>query len=168
MKIELKNIKHSAFASHETNCFEASVYIDGVRAGVVSNGGYGGCHDYHPTDLALRLNAYANTLPPVVTSMDDPRDPSKKFTYEQDADSVIDDLMNANLYSKDLKRALAKKILFVGDDNKIYETQSMPANNLKIHLTKPNLLETLKAKAVLNLMPFGDALSIYRAGGIHV
>ena len=36
MKIELKNVKYSDFASHETHCFEASVYIDGKRAGIVS------------------------------------------------------------------------------------------------------------------------------------
>jgi hypothetical protein len=42
MKVELKNVKYSAFASQETHCFEATVYIDGKRVGTVSNEGYGG------------------------------------------------------------------------------------------------------------------------------
>ena len=31
MKIEIKHVKYSQFASRETNCFEATVYIDGKR-----------------------------------------------------------------------------------------------------------------------------------------
>lgn len=166
MKIEIKNVKHSEFASHETSCFEASVYIDGVRAGIVENDGQGGCNRYHPYELEIKINDYAKTLPPVVTSMKDPHDSSKTFTYDQDADAVIDDLLTAHLYSKDLKRALAKKILFIGGDNKIYETKTMPAVDLQTRLKQYHLRDALKAKAVLNLMPFSDALSIYRAGGI--
>jgi len=168
MKIELKNVKHSEFASHETNCFEASVYIDGVRAGIVENDGQGGCNRYHPYELEIKINDYAKTLPPVVTSMKDPHDSSKTFTYDQDADAVIDDLLTAHLYSKDLKRALAKKILYVKDDGKIYETKSMPAIVLKVNLNQTRLQDILKAKTILNKLPFPEALSIYRAGGAHV
>lgn len=46
MKIELKNIKHSAFASQETHCYEASLYIDGKKIGTVSNDGHGGCDNF--------------------------------------------------------------------------------------------------------------------------
>jgi len=168
MKIEIKNVKHSEFASHETNCFEASVYLDGVRAGIVENDGQGGCNRYHPYELEIKINEYAKTLPPVVTSMKDPHDSSKTFAYDQDADAVIDDLLTAHLYSKDLKRALAKKILYVKDDGKIYETKSMPAIDLKVNLNQTRLLDILKAKTILNKLPFDDALSIYRAGGAHV
>jgi len=168
MKIEIKNVKHSEFASHETNCFEASVYIDGVRAGIVENDGQGGCNRYHPYELEIKINDYAKTLPPVVTSMKDPHDSSKTFTYDQDADAVIDDLLTAHLYSKDLKRALAKKILYVKDDGKIYETKSMPAIVLKVNLNQTRLQDILKAKTILNKLPFPEALSIYRAGGAHV
>lgn len=48
MNIELKNIKHSAFASQETHCFEATLYVDGKRFCLVSNDGHGGCDNYYP------------------------------------------------------------------------------------------------------------------------
>lgn len=48
MEITLKNIKHSEFASHETHCFEATVYIDGKRAFGVENDGQGGPNNYFP------------------------------------------------------------------------------------------------------------------------
>jgi hypothetical protein len=168
MKIELKNVKHSEFASHETNCFEASVYIDGVRAGIVENDGQGGCNRYHPYDIEKTINDYAKTLPPVVTSMTDPHDSSKTFTYDQDADTVIGDLLTEHLYAKDLKRALAKKILYVKNDGLIYETKTLTKLQMQIYLAKANIEDVFKSKTILNTLPLSEALSIYRAGGIHV
>ncbi len=63
MKIELKNIKHAAFASEETYCFSASVLIDGVKEGEVSNDGHGGSHRWHPWALAAKVEKHAKTLP---------------------------------------------------------------------------------------------------------
>ena len=39
MKITLKNVKYSEFASQETYCFEATIYLDGKKAGQVRNDG---------------------------------------------------------------------------------------------------------------------------------
>ena len=160
MKIELKNVKHSEFASHETSCFEASVYIDGVRAGIVENDGQGGCNRYHPYDLEIKIDTYAKTLPPRQSKYSD-------LSYDEDADTVIGDLLTEHLYAKDLKRALAKKIMYVKDDGQIYETKSLTKLQMQICLAKANILETLKTQKILNLLPFPEALSIYRAGGAH-
>jgi hypothetical protein len=158
MKIEIKNVKHSEFASHETDCFEASVYIDGVRAGIVENDGQGGCNRYHPHDLEIKIDTYAKTLQSKFSDL----------SYDEDADTVIGDLLTEHLYSKDLKRALAKKILYVRDDGQIYETKALTKLQMQICLAKANILETLKTQKILNLLPFPEALSIYRAGGAHV
>lgn len=64
MEISLKNIKHAAFASQETDCFEASVYIDGKRAGYVSNDGHGGSNNYFPPTLYKTLLDHCDTIPP--------------------------------------------------------------------------------------------------------
>lgn len=48
MQISLKNIKYSAFASHDSHCFEATVYVDGKRAFGVENDGHGGPNNYFP------------------------------------------------------------------------------------------------------------------------
>jgi hypothetical protein len=47
-RISLKNIKHAAFASHETHCFEATVCLDGDRVCKVENDGKGGSDHYYP------------------------------------------------------------------------------------------------------------------------
>jgi len=51
--------------SQETNCFSASIYLDGKRVGVVSNTGCGGPHDYHWDDreASKQIDAYAESLP---------------------------------------------------------------------------------------------------------
>lgn len=42
----LKNLKYAAFASEETHCFEATVYVDGKRFCIASNEGHGGPDRY--------------------------------------------------------------------------------------------------------------------------
>lgn len=44
--ITLKNLKHAEFASQETHCFEATVYVDGVKFCKASNEGHGGENSY--------------------------------------------------------------------------------------------------------------------------
>lgn len=45
-KIELKNLKTAEFASEETHCYEATVYVDGKRFCIASNQGHGGPDSY--------------------------------------------------------------------------------------------------------------------------
>ena len=45
--LELKGIKHAAFASQETHCYEASVYFNGKIIGWVNNEGYGGSDTFN-------------------------------------------------------------------------------------------------------------------------
>jgi hypothetical protein len=48
MNITLKNFKHAEFASEETYCFQATVYLDGKKVGVASNEGHGGSTNFYP------------------------------------------------------------------------------------------------------------------------
>jgi len=45
--IELRGIKRTAWASEETHCYQATLYVDGEKWGTVSNQGHGGCDDFH-------------------------------------------------------------------------------------------------------------------------
>ena len=103
MNLELKNVKHSEFASQETACFQASVYVNGSRAFSVSNDGQGGCNSYHPFDnngkaLLKEAEAYVKTLP------------KKKYEdfggFEISVD--LDTLINELFYQWQEKRTLKK------------------------------------------------------------
>ena len=161
MKIELKNIKHSEFASQETNCYQATIYIDGKRVGTVENAGHGGCDNVYPYQVAQQIDAYAKTLPKTVCSFIDP-ETGKPAEMEQDHETIFGDILTSWLMSKDLKRLMSKRIVFVKEDGNVYETKALKADQLKLNLNQGRLPEMLKAKTILNLLPFDQALTIYR------
>ncbi len=161
MKIELKNIKHSEFASQETNCYQATIYIDGKRVGTVENDGHGGCDNVHPWQVAQQIDAYAKTLPKTVCSFIDP-ETGKPAEMEQTHETIFGDILTSWLMSKDLKRLMSKRIVFVKEDGNVYETKALKADQLKLNLNQSRLPEMLKAKTILNLLPFEQALTIYK------
>lgn len=161
MKIELKNIKHSEFASHETNCYQATIYIDGKKVGTVENDGRGGCDDIHPHQVAQQINEYAKTLPKIICKFIDPST-GKPAELEQTCETIFNELVNDWLKAKDLKRLMSKRVLFLKEDGFIYQTRTMAADALKQYLNEPKLAELYKGNQVLNLLPFDQALNIYK------
>lgn len=110
MKIELKNIKHAAFNSEETQCFTASVYINGVRSGTVRNGGHGGSDHFEPRALQETLEAYARTLPMLdVAKLVDSVRPAM---VPQSAEGLIADCLEHWLQVKDNQRACKGKTVY--------------------------------------------------------
>lgn len=112
MKIEAKNIKIAKFASEETLCFEATIYVDGKKVGTAHNHGQGGNTDVHFDDREFqkKVETYCKSLPPIVSdTMMDPHDESKPFSYPQDLENLIDGLINDFDNQKEIKR-IEKKI----------------------------------------------------------
>ncbi len=69
MKIELKEIHHSAQLSEETHAFTANLYINGTHAGYAKNNGHGGATYYQAKDekgkvLIKEAEKYCAELPP--------------------------------------------------------------------------------------------------------
>lgn len=161
MKIELKNIKYAAFASQETSCYEAAIYIDGKKVGTVENSGHGGSDNVRPWELAVQIDEYAKTLPFVVCSFDDPRT-GKPAMMAQDHETIFGALLNEWLQDRDLKRAMSRRILF-RRDGRLLETNAHSAAELRARLGETDLAAKLRAEVILNLLPFADASAIYRA-----
>lgn len=65
MKIELRNIRINARLSEETNCFSATLYVDGKKVGECLNRGHGGETEVHvPRALHDKLTAWAEANMP--------------------------------------------------------------------------------------------------------
>jgi hypothetical protein len=69
MEIVLKDIRVDDRLSDDSTCFSATMYIDGVRAGVARNDGNGGMTDYRSFDkqgkqLIKEAEEYCQGLPP--------------------------------------------------------------------------------------------------------
>lgn len=161
MKIELRNVKHAKFASQETDCFQASVYINGKRMGTVCNEGRGGPNGYHPTALFEALTGYAKTLPKVLTEYDDPTDPSKKWEFELDADCVIDDALKRWQYRDLMMRAMRDRVVFINRAGDLMQTGRLSKERLTQIVDNPSLLGD--ATTILNRLNPETALELYMA-----
>jgi hypothetical protein len=158
MKIELKALKYSDFASQETHCFQANIYIDGKMKGTADNDGRGGMTTIRPWELHNEIKLYTDKIPPKVYTYGD-----QSMTLEASPDSYIDELVTLALHEKDLKRAMKTRILFTRG-NQVFETQKFDAAKLSAAVNHPQVREKLDADQVLNLLPIGEALKLYAAG----
>lgn len=151
MKIELKSVKHFKALSEETPCFEAVVYVDGKKAGVVTNQGQGGPNQYHPTSLYATLKAYADTLPEYSAfGMDG---------LKVDADTLIFDALDALDLEKHVKQTMKKKVLFTKADGRLYETRKLSPDDVA-RLTRAGIPD---AVVILNSLRLPDAIEAFKA-----
>lgn len=148
MNITLKNLDFSERMSEETNCFCATVYVDGKKAFEVSNRGHGACNEYHVIDKDLydRAEAFA-------------KETQKEFDFEQ-LDMLIDDLLNAHLAVKEVKKLMKRKILFVNDKQQLMSMGVQPTEkNLK------QFRDKWPQHILLNALPLDAAVQLYKKHG---
>lgn len=150
MKIELKNIHHLESKSQETNCYTASLYVNGKKIGMVSNDGHGG-----PDMFQGDISAYNEANKWVENNIlsDD--------GTEMDIELLCADLLDNWLSRKSLRAALRSKVLILkpGDAN-IYEFSFK-----KVRKVEDRHIDIVKNEypdaKVLNTLPFEEALTIY-------
>ncbi len=161
MKLTLKNVKHSEFASQETNCFEATVYADGKPMFIASNDGQGGSNRYDwikgdsreqfDTKWA-KVEAYAKSL-------------NLEFDFEE-VDQIVGDLLTDWLIRRDMKRLMNKRILFTRKDKKgLYELRYKGRKNphkTRVLLDAQKQVARPDVAAVLNLLDEDCAFEIFK------
>lgn len=162
MLLKLKNIKRTEWASQETHCYQASLYVDGKPVAIVSNDGHGGCdRDYpHPKfkgDYRATMNAvndYFKALPKTDTCDLFPDG------IEQQLEYWCCDQVNDWLSSKELKRKLKSHVLIQKlDKDGIYQTKFHPTVTDGNWIRDPR--SSLYGSRILNDMSFSDALTIW-------
>lgn len=161
--ITLKNIQYAAFASEETNCYTATLYVEGVKWGEVGNDGHGGADWVHLAagrsyDDLKALNArIAEAYPPLDLELDDGR------TIPADLETVCGDLVSAHLEAKSLASLMRTKALFFKatpqDGAPLYQLalKGRPLDAAIAHLNR-----TYPGVVILNTMPKDEALRLYR------
>lgn len=161
--IELRGIKVHASMSEETNCYEATLVVDGEVWGRVSNHGQGGPDNFHGTkgrsysDVAELNKRIAATYPKVDIS-----DIGISEPLTPDLELVCGEILTDHLIQKDLKRLLSRNVLKFRDGG-IYpvplkqkgKTWPMDAVTKAIRAKEPNAV-------LLNEMPFDQALAIFK------
>ena len=162
MKLELKNIKHSEFASEETFCYEATLYVEGKPFAQVSNDGKGGADYLYRDDRFLDGEAWNKCHALVKIHCAD------KFRWELgdgwregSIETACHELMTDYLIRKDLNKALKEPCYL--DNNQIvsYNVSSKRPNifdQIRRQLEKPDLV-------FLNELPKDEAFKMFKEVG---
>jgi hypothetical protein len=143
LKIELKNVKIAAFASEETTCFQAALWIDGKKAATVSNEGRGGCNTFRFQDRALeqQFHEYCRTQPPLP-------DPHFENGLPMSSDLFVSLLLEDYEEAKKLKQWCKTKTVFrlIGDEPgswRITALRFSPAVKARLEKLYPTKLEVI-------------------------
>jgi len=152
MKIEIKNIRHSAHLSEETEAFTATLYIEGKKAAYIRNDGQGGPTNIVPENvdgqkLVQEAEAYCMSLPPI---LDLETDGLTETPLPMNLELFIDNLLFDYLKEKDEKqfqRKLEKAML----TNIVVRSDATP-NEFRTFRSKrpiPDWLQTEASKTIL-------------------
>jgi len=162
MNLEMKAIKFSEWASEETYCYQANVYLDGKPLAMVSNDGHGGCDreyshnkfkgDYRAT--MKKVNDYFKSLP----NTDVGKYKNVPEGFEQTFERWCHDQVCTYLYRRDMKKALKK--------NKVVKRKNdegkMSLYDYGINVLSDAIKHRWPEAIILNDLPEDEALTIWR------
>ena len=151
--IELRRFQHAAFASQETHCFSAEVWVNGEHAFDARNEGHGGSDHYFPAPRkgyreilnhdAMKkgmetLKAYCETLPP--------HEFGEGRSIPIDVEILIGNLVNDKLMERERRRlfnACKKRVLFLTQGPKNMEIRQTGVVPIEQH---PRVIEQMRKK----------------------
>lgn len=156
MKIELKNVKVIESMSEETNCYTASLYVDGKKIGIVSNRGHGGCDEFNGDWTAFE--AAQNWL----KSNHEEVQLSEDMSVPMDMELFCGEWVENWRVTKSLKKDLKSKVLFTEKGKPgLYQLSWKGVRTLT-----DRHIDHAKAKhpnaTILNTLPLEKALEIYK------
>lgn len=173
--IEMKAIKHSAFASEETHCYQAKIYMNGKAWIQVDNDGRGGADRQSPMDIHAEWGKQIKDINQRLQIEHEP----ETYRYEDKDGKLITNSMKVNLeiwcgnqinkwlMSKDLKNKMAKNLLFIENKNKTNEPELNGFTKKYLSKFKPHALtkfmeENYPNGLILNDIDFNEALNWYK------
>jgi len=116
-RLALKNLQHGKYASKETHCFTATIYLDGERAFKVSNQGAGHANDYFPYQRQNERDFHSYYRYVSDAAMGWMKETNPDFPYLDDdwtcLDFVITHLINEHFLLKTMRDVLKSKVVYL-------------------------------------------------------
>jgi len=176
LNFQLKSIKHSEFASHETHCYQATLYLNGEKFCHVNNDGFGGCDSQSVIapfthDDVERCNEWiADNHTWLITQLDRTFGEYRHIEvppYTEDAlkpniETVCNELLTEWLVQRDIKKSLRKVCTYDKVNNSV---------NLwgKVKDDKAQVAAYLKKvhpeEVILNGLPMDEVTEYFRKAG---
>ena len=158
MKLELKNIKHANWASEETQCYDAVLYVNGEPFLMVSNEGRGGA------DRDDQDPRFKGDFPSKYGALREYCREAYKFKGFKDTwingsiELACHTLLEDHLESKFYKKVL-KQVCFVDDNGDLLSFPKKVKPSPTIYNTIREQRDDLKNVTFLNELSFDDAIS---------
>ena len=158
MKLELKNIKHANWASEETQCYDAVLYVDGSPFLMVSNEGRGGADrdDQDPRfkgDFTSKYGALREYCREAY-KFKGFRDTWINGSIELACHTLLEEHLEAKFYKKVLKQ-----VCFVDDNGDLLSFPKKVKPSPTIYKAIREQRDDLKNVTFLNELSFVDAVS---------
>jgi len=116
-RLALKNLQHGKYASKETHCFTATIYLDGERAFKVSNQGAGHANDYFPYQRQNERDFHSYYRYVSDAAMDWMKETNPDFPYLDDGwtclDFVITHLINERHLLETMRYVVKRKVVYL-------------------------------------------------------
>lgn len=183
MRIELKKISYDERLSEETNAFSADLYIEGKKAGIASNRGYGGPTDYYADNengklLIQQAEAHCKTLPDIEYPNGHlPGTFSVPMSLELYIDNLLENYLSEReekIVNRKIQKAMPDQLIW-GENGKTIMALRLksPIAMFLVHSNGPNMLSDLIRKSVMPHLKEGDTMfntnipdQVYQAAGL--
>lgn len=161
MVITLKNIYVGERLSRETMAFQATLYINGYRVGVITNDGHGCPNMYRPLDdkgvmLIRQAEDWCRKLPPMVLA--DTMSDGKPVTIPMELEIYLDNIITDWLMKKDIgkfRRKAEKKMssaIVFGVPDKPFRLMTY-GKVLKALIHRPGFIDQLRKDIHTKVLP---------------
>lgn len=175
-RLELRAVKYAAWASEETSCYTANVYLDGKHVAFVGNDGHGGPDRFNPAkgwtqDGAqkaiydvLRESGYcAEHDAEMGAFMKEHglRGHSRSYNHFDYIEAWCGKALELHLTAKDLRRDLNRRALFTKPDAKGVYTLGYKGSKKPDDRLYQSVLQKYPGAVILNRLPFEAALGIF-------
>ena len=161
--LELKAIKHAEFASHETHCYEATVYFNKKTIGWVNNDGFGGSDTFNAKEPFKDNNTIWKSLESRLAE-EHPQEHLEwdNSMHDMTLESWCYNQVNKFLSKKDFNRYIKSKVVYI-DPEKPNNIYSFTLKGVK-SITQQHI-DYVKSKypsyKILNDMPKEEALKLW-------
>lgn len=137
----LKNLKVCEWASEETTCFTATLYVNGKRVGTCSNDGHGGCNRYDFNDTTYAELATEWLWEADVKFCEEIGYPkSDRAEFKPDFDVLISNLIDQHEVTKQVKSF----------KNKV--AKKYPTKTFSVYMSGDQLIASFSVEQTLQIL----------------
>jgi hypothetical protein len=163
-RFTLKSLKHSEFASQETHCYQANLFLDGVKVAQVGNDGHGGCDHSHFVSKEAEAKAIA-----AITA--ERTDDAESYSPYSALEFTCCDLVNAHLESKEVTKVANKvrnRVVYIDQDGDIRTTKICKGSAENLQSWVEHCRKEWSPKSILNDMTADERIAaitaVFKAG----